>query len=806
MNAVFASRIVTKETTLEGSMRNDTGASAQSLSPSVRQPFERGEFLMTTAIGHANGQPTKLLSPFVRLGDSPTTGASPAGNGWCDFNTAARQDARPARNRAHGVANPAAAFREFLLSHGLHPDDSVVPTGNRVQRCPVDDDKPGRTSGWYVLYVDGLPAGEAGDWRTGESWTWCAKEKDSLSLEELKIAQAHLERSRKAREQERARLAAEAAARAADIWAKSNACEAHPYLSAKCNASCGLRLSAGKLLVPVMDMAGTMRSLQFIDAGGNKKFLFGGAIAGCFHRIPGTNDVVAVAEGYATAASIHMATGWTVLTAFNAGNLLPVARAWRQVHPECRMVICGDDDRWTKGNPGRAKAEACAREVGAATLFPSFASGAGRLTDWNDLHQREGLEEVKRQLLAGAGQRKRDIRSWGLERFAGQAPERRWLVENIMPCGAVFVLAAMGDAGKGMLTLDLGLKVAGKTPLRRGNGGERDFNPDLTAFGNRILRQGPVAVISAEDSADEVHRRLQSIGVGRAREMYVLPLPNAGGPLPVIVPGKHGPELSADWLELRAQLVELRPALIVIDPLASFVMADINTDPAVGAFTMGHMAQLAQETDAAVVLVHHLAKSKANVVTPEEARALIRGTSAIVDNARAAYVLWGVEEKAGRAACSALGVEWARNSVMKGCLVKSNGPGDREIKTWIRNKAGLLEVRNEQLRSVARERTPALLDSLAAACAEAAQRGQPFTKTGANGLFTRRQELPAELRSLARHPLETYAQRLLEAKRLVLCIAKGSTSKKWLDVPDGDFALGLGQFATGATEDKENDS
>ena len=182
MNAVFASKVVTKETTLEGSMRNDTGASAQSLSPSVRQPFERGELLMTTAIGHANGQPTKLLSPFVRLGDSPTTGASPAGNGWCDFNTAARQDARPARNRAHGVANPAAAFREFLLSHGLHPDDSVVPTGNRVQRCPVDDDKPGRTSGWYVLYVDGLPAGEAGDWRTGESWTWCAKEKDSLSL------------------------------------------------------------------------------------------------------------------------------------------------------------------------------------------------------------------------------------------------------------------------------------------------------------------------------------------------------------------------------------------------------------------------------------------------------------------------------------------------------------------------------------------------------------------------------------------------------------------------------------------------
>lgn len=729
-------------------------------------------------------------------------------NAVFDFNTAARQDARPVRNRVHGVANPAEAFREFLLSRGLHPGGSIAPTGDRVQRCPADGDKPGRTSGWYVFYVDGIPAGEAGDWRTDESFTWCAKEKDSLSPEELKIAQAHLERARLARERERVRLAAEAAARAADIWARSNACEAHPYLSVKCNMSYGLRLSAGKILVPVMDMAGTMRSLQFIDADGNKKFLFGGAIAGCFHRIPGTDGVVAVAEGYATAASIHMATGWTVLTAFNAGNLLPVARAWRDAHPGCRLIICGDDDRWTPtGNVGRAKAEVCAREIGGTALFPSFAGKEGGPTDWNDLHQREGLEEVKRQLLGGVEQRRRDIRRWGLERFAGQAPERRWLVENIIPCGAVFVLAAMGDAGKGLLTLDLGLKVAGKVALRESGGGdERDFNPDLAAFGNRILRQGPVAVISAEDSADEMHRRLQNIGVGQAQEMYVLPLPNAGGPLPVIVPGKHGPELSADWLELRGQLVELRPALIVIDPLASFVMADINADPAVGAFTMGHMAQLAQETDAAVVLVHHLAKSKANVATPEEARALIRGTSAIVDNARAAYVLWGVEEKAGRAACAALGVDWARNRVMKGCLVKSNGPGDREIKTWIRSEAGLLEVRNEQLRSVARERTPALLDSLAAACAEAAQRGQPFTKTGANGLFMRRQELPVELRSLARHPLETYAQRLLEAKRLVLCIAKGSTSKKWLDVPDGDFALGMGQFATGATEDKGNDS
>ena len=80
-------------------------------------------------------------------------------NAVFDFNTATRQDARPVRNRARGVVNPAEAFREFLLSRGLHPGGSVAPTGDRVQRCPADGDKPGRTSGWYV-FVWTAPAPE----------------------------------------------------------------------------------------------------------------------------------------------------------------------------------------------------------------------------------------------------------------------------------------------------------------------------------------------------------------------------------------------------------------------------------------------------------------------------------------------------------------------------------------------------------------------------------------------------------------------------------------------------------------------
>lgn len=718
-----------------------------------------------------------------------------------DFNGAGAQpDARQKSAPAVSASRTLEDFRAWLLSIGLKPE-AIAPTGDRIARCPTADDKPGRTSGWYVFYADGLPAGEAGSWKSGESYTWCAKEKDSMTPSELKIAQAHWERSRIAREQARAELAVEAAARAEQNWAKAIACEAHPYLSNKGIASFGLRVLAGKLLVPVTSVDGALRSIQEIDAAGEKKFYFGGRVEGGFYYIPG-NTVTAVAEGYATAASIHMATGWSVLVVFNAGNLQPVAESWRAAHPHDRMVICGDDDKWIPetpphpGNVGRKKATACAAALGVKAVFPIFKNLEGQPTDFNDLHQREGLPALRAQLLAEQPV-KRDIRQWGLEQFAGDAPERRWVVENIMPSGAVFILAAMGDAGKGMLTLDLGLKVAGKAAMPQAAAGGMDFNA-ITAFGNRILRQGPVVILSAEDDKSEVHRRLQNIGAGGARDMYVVPLSNAGGPLPIIIPGKHGPELSPEWLEVRDQIVAMKPALVVIDPLASFVMADINTDPAVGAYTMGHMSQFAQEADAAVVLVHHLAKTKTNISTPEEARALIRGTSAIVDNARAAYVLWGVEEKSGKATCAALELEWRRNRVMRGCLVKSNGPGDREVKTWVRNDIGLLEVRNEQLKIATRQRVPALMDSLLACVAEAASKGQPFTKTGSNGLYARRQELPPELCELGRNRLEGFAQDLLEKGTLVLCIAKGSTTKKWLDVPDGDFALGVGDFAMGS--------
>lgn len=75
------------------------------------------------------------------------------------------------------------------------------------------------------------------------------------------------------------------------------------------------------------------------------------------------------------------------------------------------------------------------------------------------------------------------------DRFKGPAPERQWLVEHTIPMASVFVLAAMGDAGKGLLTLDLALGVAGKQPTAPEWSWE-DYNPYLTALGNGAARNG----------------------------------------------------------------------------------------------------------------------------------------------------------------------------------------------------------------------------------------------------------------------------------------------------------------------------
>ncbi|MGS3139735.1 DUF927 domain-containing protein [Aeromonas sanarellii] len=151
----------------------------------------------------------------------------------------------------------------------------------------------------------------------------------------------------------------------------------------------------GSLVVPLWNEAGELVNVQLIDAQGGKRYLPGGQKAGAFHRIEG-GKLVAVVEGYATGLSVHRATGATVYCAMDAGNLPAVTTIARHHHPEARILLCGDNDEGTEGNPGMTKAEQAAIAAGGLVALPPVAG------DWNDYHQANGLTKTQEAIMSAS--------------------------------------------------------------------------------------------------------------------------------------------------------------------------------------------------------------------------------------------------------------------------------------------------------------------------------------------------------------------------------------------------------------------
>lgn len=75
-----------------------------------------------------------------------------------------------------------------------------------------------------------------------------------------------------------------------------------------------------------------------------------------------------------------------VLAAIDAGNLESVAVSARCHWPSAEIIIAGDDDRLTPGNPGATKAKAAAIAADALLALPQWPENApAELTDFNDL-------------------------------------------------------------------------------------------------------------------------------------------------------------------------------------------------------------------------------------------------------------------------------------------------------------------------------------------------------------------------------------------------------------------------------------
>ena len=281
-----------------------------------------------------------------------------------------------------------AAFMDRMNEVGLAWDDwqfSEPLDNGKLYRYDVAGDKAKSRNGWYVLYGGRYPAGCFGSWKANIRFSWASTHSRRLSPDALEAIRKEREQSQRKIETSLYAAREIACKECRSIWqSASNVDSEHPYLLTKNVGAYGIRQYKSSLLIPVRDTEGRLTSLQFINPDGTKYFKSGGRIKGCFHRIGKPKEqTLYVAEGYATAATIHEVTGHAVAVAFNAGNLSDVSISLRIRYPLYELLIAADNDRFTAGNPGLTQARQAAVLSGAGLIVPNFADSE-QGSDFND--------------------------------------------------------------------------------------------------------------------------------------------------------------------------------------------------------------------------------------------------------------------------------------------------------------------------------------------------------------------------------------------------------------------------------------
>ncbi|ENL2737265.1 toprim domain-containing protein, partial [Salmonella enterica] len=154
----------------------------------------------------------------------------------------------------------------------------------------------------------------------------------------------------------------------------------------------GVTFRAGDVVVPLSDDTGALVNLQLINADGLKRTLKGGQVKGTCHVIGGKKQAgkrLWIAEGYATALTVHHLTSETVMVALSSVNLFSLASLARQKHPACQIVLAADRDL---NGAGQTKAAAAADACeGVVALPPVFG-------DWNDAFVQKGEEATRKAI------------------------------------------------------------------------------------------------------------------------------------------------------------------------------------------------------------------------------------------------------------------------------------------------------------------------------------------------------------------------------------------------------------------------
>jgi putative DNA primase/helicase len=274
--------------------------------------------------------------------------------------------------------------QKALEAEGFYPDQIIAD--GKIHRFKKDSSDKGK-SAWSICHQNHSDKGEVfyvaiwGDWHNPDQEFKFITSFTQTKYDRKKI-EDQLEKAEKARkiEQERAWLATSEECTKKWEELSTDLKETEYSKRKKLSSLFGCKTQfdghGRPIYVPVMDINGKIWGLQKIQDDGQKFFIPGTKKSGNFYVVGGdlkNEEIIYIAEGFATACSISMALGKPCVAAFDAGNLAPVAKVLRSKFKEARFVICGDDDTETDGNPGRTAAEKAAKDVLGKAVFPKFS-------------------------------------------------------------------------------------------------------------------------------------------------------------------------------------------------------------------------------------------------------------------------------------------------------------------------------------------------------------------------------------------------------------------------------------------------
>jgi phage/plasmid primase-like uncharacterized protein len=482
--------------------------------------------------------------------------------------------------QASPVASIESQFIDAIINAGLHAPRDIVMDG-KIHRFASDDDKR-KKPGWYIAYESPIPVLVFGCWKAGFTSQKRAETGVKYTpAQEMKLL-SQIAEAKKLRDAELERKHEVAVETIESTWPTfTPASPDHPYLKRKGIGAHGARVTGdGRLVVPLFSEDGELSSLQYIDHDGNKLYHTGGITGARFWMIGELKQTLYIAEGFATAATIHEATNEAVVVAFSANNLPSVAGIMRTKYGATQdIVIVADHD---VSGVGLNKATEASAKHGVRVVMPPMLGDANDYAKaGNDLFML--LNPPVEDWLVGA------------DHFSERPEPIKWLVKKWLPEQALIMVHGPSGGGKTFAVLDWMLSIASATAEWAGNKVKSGIVVYLAGEGHQGLK-GRVA-------AWKHKKQIKSLKMWISKSGCDLNTP-------------EGYQKAANQI----RMLPHPPSIIVVDTLHRFLLGDENS--AQDAKTMlDACAALMREFGCSVLLVHHTGVS-------EEAQHRARGSSA----------------------------------------------------------------------------------------------------------------------------------------------------------------------------------